>query len=71
MHHPLIDFTLKNRTGIPLGEVSDIVAYYDPQLQRIPTTRMGDSRPTTRSSVESTGVINKDGDDSADDEGKD
>lgn len=71
MHHPLIDYTLKNRTGIPLGEVSDIVDYYDPSLQRVPTIRMGDSRPTTRSAIDSTGVLTSDSDTANDDEGKD
>jgi len=70
MYHPLI-YNLDEEAGVAVTEVSDISSFYIPALQRVPTERMGESRPTTRSTIDSTGIINSDGDQSNDDTGND
>lgn len=70
MYHPLIDLA-RQAGGSLASDVTDIAVFYDPLLQRVPAERMGESRPTTRSSTDSTGVINSDSDESNDDTGND
>ena len=59
-------------TEMPVGYGSGgISRIYDPDLQAVPVSAMGDTSPTTYSSIASTGWLDQDSDEGTDDKGKD
>jgi hypothetical protein len=66
-----IPFAMTLEHEAPIGYDFDGESTYDPESQMGDLPSMGETSPTTHSSISSTGLFNQDTDRGADDEGTD